>query len=374
MVEAKHRDTWIEISKRDVQKNVQLIREKTHASTIFFTVKANAYGYGLLQMAKACAEADVEGFACGALDEGLLLRENGYKQLVLMLGITPAKYAKLMAENDIISTVSSVEWLLDAHEYLLANGTTSKLKVSLAADTGMGRIGFTNRTCLENAINFLLKHQNSFEYLGINTHFSEADSVETDYFHMQLARWHKLTDGLPMPPLVHVANSGAAIYHTNHVPTDTLRIGTGILGMEPSEGTVMPDDYLAPVISLHSRLTFVKHLPAGEGISYAHEYTTQTDEWIGTLPIGYGDGWLNAMTGFQVLVGGEWAEIVGKIAMDQMMIRMPHEFPVGEKVTLIGTQGTHTITLSNASKHAKLPPWEFTSGFQDRIHRVLVVV
>jgi alanine racemase len=112
-------------------------------------------------------------------------------------------------------------------------------------------------------------------------------------------------------------------------------------------------------------------LPAGEGVSYAHEYTTKNDEWIGTLPIGYGDGWVNAMSGFRVLIGGEWAEIVGKIAMDQMMIRTPHEFPVGEKVTLIGTQGARSITLRDASKHAKLPPWEFSSGFQDRIYRVI---
>ncbi|HEY4399440.1 MAG TPA: alanine racemase [Lactobacillaceae bacterium] len=368
-VEAITRATRIEISQAAVAHNIATVAKVSGAEKIFLAVKSNAYGFGLVPMSQAAVAGGVYGLAVAVLDEALALRHERITRPIMILGISPAQYAEIMAVQHIIATVVSYDWLVEAEQNLSGE---QRLHVSLGVDTGMGRIGFRDRAELARAIDFVLAHADKFDYVGLFTHFADSDSADRTYFDLQMKRWEYLTAGLPEPEFYHVANSGAAMYHADEVPHDVIRVGTVIYGIEPSRGELADGKNLQPVMSLRSELSFVKELPAGEGISYSHKYFTTTDEWIGTIPIGYGDGWLRKMTNFNVIIDGQYAPIVGQVAMDQLMIRLPHEYPVGTTVTFIGRDGNLENTLEDVAQHAGLAPWEITTGLQDRLHRVLV--
>ncbi|WP_288846338.1 alanine racemase [uncultured Fructobacillus sp.] len=369
MVVANHRPSRLLISKAAVAKNLKVMRESSHANFIFMTVKANAYGFGLLEMSQAAVEGAADGLAVAVMDEAIALRKAGFCQPILVLGLTSPDFAQLMADYQIIATVADRETLKQAEANLRLGGP--KLQVNLAVDTGMGRIGFRNREELSAAIDDV-QDADFLLYQGIMTHFATADDVDTTYFEGQLATWHELTDGLPMPPMVHLANSAAALYRVGQMPMDVIRAGTSVYGIEPSEGILKPDNYLEPVLTLESEVVMIKQLPTGASVSYGATYQTTKPQWIATLPIGYGDGLPREAVGFEVLVNGQKAPIVGKLAMDQLMIALEEPVQVGTKVTFIGKNQDQENTLIDFSHYCEIDPWEITIRFQDRLARYLV--
>ncbi|WP_275936582.1 alanine racemase C-terminal domain-containing protein, partial [Fructobacillus ficulneus] len=156
------------------------------------------------------------------------------------------------------------------------------------------------------------------------------------------------------------------------VPTEVIRAGTSVYGVEPSAGVLRPDDYLAPVLTLESEVVMIKQLPAGAAVSYGATYHTTKDQWIATLPIGYGDGLPRELKGYEVIVNGKKAPIVGQLAMDQLMIAVDEPVPVGTTVTFVGQNGDQENTIWQFSEYAGIDPWEATIRFQDRLARYLV--
>lgn len=370
MVVAQMRASRIEISQSAINQNVQVTMQTSHATYMFLAIKANGYGHGLIEMAQAAKKAGVYGLAVAVVDEALAIRQAKLDLPILILGYTEPQYAEFLAQYQIITTVPSAAWLRKAQNFLTGN---RPLLVSLAVDTGMNRIGMRTTDEVLEAVQVMDEHDNLFNWHGIMTHFATSDTAETDYFKMQLNRWHNVIDALPsLPPMIHVANSGAAMYHADEVPTEYIRVGTVVYGWEPSGKELDPGTDLVPAMNIKSALSFVKKIPAGEGISYGHLYHTTGEEWIGTIPLGYGDGINRKMRGFKILVGNEWCEIVGQIAMDQMMVRLPHEMPVGTQVTLLGSNGQQTIDIWDVCQHCGNQPWEFTNQLTDRMPRYLV--
>ncbi|MEE6715101.1 alanine racemase [Schleiferilactobacillus harbinensis] len=369
MVVAQHRPTRLLISQQAIAHNLAVVRQVSGCRTIFMAVKDNAYGFGLLPVSRAVLAGGAQGLAVAVLDEALVLRTAGIKAPILIMSLLDAQYAQACADQQVIVTVASLAWLQKAQHNLTG---TAPLLVSLGLDTGMGRIGYRDRAEIEESIRFLQQHPTQFTYQGLMTHFADSDTVETDYFHRQVRRWHALTDGLPQPPMVHVANSGAAMYHAAEVPTDIIRIGTVVYGMEPSEGTMRPDNYLDQIERLESELIMVKHVPAGEGLSYGHTYVTPTAEWVGTIPIGYGDGLSRKLKGFPVLIQGKKCPIIGNLTMDALMVRLPGPLPVHTPVTLLGQDGDQRLTLTDMAQHTGIAPWELSIRFAERLPRKLV--
>ncbi|QBO36509.1 alanine racemase [Periweissella cryptocerci] len=368
MVESVMRPTVIELSLSAIKDNIETIRTATHVQNFWAVVKANAYGHGLVPMVNGLRQAHVDGFSVATLDEALVVRQVEPELPILVLALVEPKYAQIMADNQIMATVGTLAWLNSAQTYL----HETALQVSLGLDTGMGRIGFDDRHELDAAIEFIEKNSAQFEWTSLHTHFSTADSPDFAYFAMQLQRWNKLTAGLAFPKYVHVANSGAALYHHDEITMQTARIGALMYGWDPSMGDLQPKLDLQPVLALRSQLMNVKQHTAVDGVSYGHHYFTQPGEWIGTVPIGYADGLPKQLTGMRVLVGGEQATIVGDIAMDQLMISLPHEFAVGTPVIFLGHDGTQAITIEEWTAKTGLDPWDITTGFTDRITRRLV--
>lgn len=370
-MEINIRATRLEISKQALTQNIAYIRKISGAKHIFFAVKSNAYGHGLDIVAPAALNAGVDGLAVAIAEEALHLRSLGILAPILILGHTDPRYVQLCADAGIITTVPSLAWLQAAVPYLRKG--RKKLLVSLALDTGMNRIGIRTKTELKAAIEFLQANHDVYQWHGLMTHFATADVLEVDYFQMQLQRWHALVDDLAeLPPMIHIANSGATLYHHAEVPTDYVRVGSLVYGWEPSGKIITDGHNFQPIGRLYSELSFVKQIPAGEGISYGHTYITQAKEWIGTVPMGYGDGLPIQLQGFEVLVGEMRCPIIGEIAMDQLMVRLPYEVPVGTKVTLIGTTDKDQIDIWEIAHYCQLEPWNFMNLITSRVPRILV--
>lgn len=369
MTSANMRNTNIIVNLGALRHNINAQRKALPAgSHIFGVVKADAYGNGATQVAHVLSEEGVEGFCVALVDEGLELRNAGLQETILVLGITPVNYAPIAAENDISLAVGSVEWLEQYRKVAQASHVRKPLKVHLALDTGMGRIGFSDKDEFAKAIKLLDNPE--FEFEGIFTHFATADSVDKTYFEKQLAKWKDLLSVVhEQPKYVHIANSATGLWHQGDIVNNTVRMGISLYGCNPSQRDIKPSFELEPITSLVTHATFVKKLKKGESVSYGATYTAQQDEWVATLPVGYADGYRRGLTGYHVLIDGQKCDILGRICMDQMMVRLPKKMPVGTEAVLLGKSGNEEITATDLAEKLGTINYEVLTGFGPRLHR-----
>lgn len=365
MVESIHRPTKLIIDLQAIKTNIQHELQANPGKDIFVAVKANGYGHGAVETAKAALEAGVTGLCVATLDEGIELREQGITAPILLLGLLSVELVGLAQHYHMAVPVSTCEWLQQMPIYL--NHEEAPLSIHLAVDTGMGRIGFTDEGEIVRAVQ-LLEQTENVVWEGIFTHFATADQAESSYWEKQNHRFQTVIAQLPyLPKYVHISNSATSLWHENL--GNVIRMGIAMYGLNPS-GTELTTPYpLAPALSLVSELVQVKKVAPGEGIGYGMTYVTTEEEWIGTVPIGYADGYMRCMQGFYVLVEGQRCEIVGRVCMDQLMIRLPQDFPVGSKVTLIGQNQGAEITMQAVADHAQTIHYEISCLFSQRIPR-----
>ncbi|WP_297990903.1 alanine racemase [Anoxybacillus sp.] len=371
MERAFYRDTWAEIDLDAIFYNVQSMKKHVGSHVdVIAVVKANAYGHGDIQVAKTALEAGATRLAVAFLDEALALRKKGIPLDVpiLVLGATNPQYAPLAAKENISLTVYQSQWVEEA----LAYAYEQPLMIHIKFDTGMGRLGVKTKEEIERMI-ALMSQQTGFVLEGVYTHFATADERKTDYFEFQYDAFMRMLKWLPVtPPVIHCANSAAGLRYPDRV-FNAVRLGISMYGLSPSQEmkTLLPYP-LKEAFSLHSRLTHVKKVKQGEKISYGATYEAKTDEWIGTVPIGYADGWLRRMQHFSVLVDGKRAPIVGRVCMDQMMIRLPYELPIGTKVTLIGEQQGDRISIDDVAAHLHTINYEVPCTISYRVPRIFL--
>lgn len=371
MISGRLRDTKLIVNLGAIRHNIQ--EQQKHLapnSKIFAVVKANAYGNGLVPVAQTAIGTGAAGTCVAILDEALELRDNGITKLILVLGITPVENAHVAAEAGVSLTVGSLDWLKNYHQLASANHWTKPLKVHLGIDSGMGRIGFTTVESFNEAVEFVREHR-EFEFEGMFTHFATADSADESYFNKQVNRWEQFVNSLnELPPFVHMANSATGMWHQEKITANTVRMGISMYGQNPSGRELAATLDLKPVEQLVTSISFVKKLKAGESVSYGATYTAQEDEWLATLPIGYADGYPRCMTGYKVLVDGQFCDIAGRVCMDQMMIRLPKPYPVGTRVVLMGRSGDKEITADDLADQAGTINYEIMTNISNRVHRV----
>ncbi len=363
-----YRDTWAEINLDSIKWNVKkTISELKPFVDLFAVVKANAYGHGDIQVAQAALEAGAKGLAVAFLDEALKLRNSGIKAPILVLGASRPEDANIAAEHRISVTVHEVDWL---ERVQLKIG--QQLSVHIKCDTGMGRIGIKTKKELLHITNLILQTK-AFLFEGIFTHFATADELKTNYFEQQIEKFQELLDALPeKPPYIHCSNSAATLRFKG-VGGNMVRLGISMYGLTPSTDIApMLPFQLKPAFSLHTKLVHVKQLNPGEKVSYGAEYEASEKEWIGTLPIGYADGWIRKLSGQDVLINGERVPIVGRICMDQCMVRLPKRYEPGTPVTLIGRQETEEITMDEIAKKRETINYEIPCIITSRVPRVYI--
>ncbi|MGT2784266.1 alanine racemase [Streptococcus merionis] len=364
MNSAWHRPTVAVITLENIKYNLRQVMnrlpEKTQAWAV---VKANAYGHGAVEVARALQD-DVAGFCLSNIDEAIELREAGITSPLLVLGVMPTESVLLALEYNIAVTVASQEWL---DKLLASDSRFAGLKVHLKVDTGMGRIGFRDSREITLAVENLLEAGMVFS--GIFTHFATADEKDNHQFQKQLHLFEEIVAKLPQQPtIVHASNSATAIWHEDTV-FDAVRLGDILYGLNPSGTTLELPFELKPALGLTSELIHVKKVPIGATVGYGATYQTSAQEWIGTLPIGYADGLTRDMQGFRVLVDGQFCEIVGRVSMDQTTVRLPKYYPLGTRVTLLGSEGDRQISVQDWADYRGTINYEVTCLLSDRIAR-----
>lgn len=369
MVAGIHRSTRLIVDLEAIKQNIRSVKAPLQDDTeVFAVVKANAYGLGLVPVGKTAIEAGASGLCVAILDEGLALRAGGITAPILELGIVMPEIAIIANQHDISVSVGSIDWLKQYQKLAQEAHLERPLKVHLALDTGMGRIGFTDVEEFKLALQFI--QQPEFIFEGLFTHFATADEKDHEYFDRQSNKWDtfmKVVD--QRPRYVHVANSATSLWHLK-ADGNMIRLGAGMYGFNPSGRELEPPILLHSAASLVAKMSFVKQIHPGDGVSYGATYRAKQDEWIGTVALGYADGYPRNMQGFHVIVDGQYCEIVGRVCMDQLMIRLPHEYPVGTEVTIFGRNGSLEITNTDIADYSGTINYEIMTSLSERIQRV----
>jgi len=366
-----YRDTWAEVNLQAIEHNVQAIKANLQDETeIMAVVKADGYGHGSVAVARRALQAGATHLAVALLEEAITLREAGITAPILVMGWVGAEHAPIAAKHNITLTMFQEQWLKDVPKDL-----PQPLKVHMKWDTGMGRLGIRTVDELTSLVE-QVQQQNLVHLTGIFTHFATADDADLTYFQEQRKRFQVLLDTFeqlwPEEIALHIGNSAAAIRFPKNMH-HYIRFGVAMYGLYPSP-VVKQEKKIAlkQALSLHSRLSHVKKVNEGDSISYGRTYFAKNTEWIGTLPIGYADGWTRKLQGFHVLVNGKRMPIVGRICMDQMMIKLDQQYPVGTKVTLIGVQQDETILADDVAEYLETINYEIPCMLTSRIPRVYV--
>ncbi|TWI54039.1 alanine racemase [Halalkalibacter nanhaiisediminis] len=369
-----YRDTWAEIDLHAIATNVREVSKLYDNKNvrIMAVVKANGYGHGAIEVARTALSAGATHLAVALLDEAIELREAEITEPILVLGRIRPEDVAIAVEFNVMVTVFQLEWLIEAKKHLHADEC---IHLHVKLDTGMGRIGVRSKEEAASLFRFIQADE-SFALNGIYTHFATADEQDLSYLNEQHTRFVEMLGWLKewgiKKPLIHSGNSAAGMRFPEKA-FDLFRLGISMYGLTPSPE--ITDDLpvsLKQAFSLKSRLVQVKEMPAGEAISYGATYRTKQREWIGTIPIGYADGWLryHSTNGGAVLVNGQRAPFVGRICMDQCMIRLPGPVEVGTVVTLIGADGDDEITMDEVAARLGTINYEIPCVISSRVPRI----
>lgn len=354
-----YRPTWIEVDLDAIYHNVQVTKKLQPNKEIFAVIKANAYGHGDYEVAQIALEAGATGLAVSSLDEGIHLRKCGIQSPILILGAIEVEDTVIAAEYELSVTAMSSVWIEKVSLY----SYEKPLKVHLKLNTGMQRLGMEDLDLLKQGI-LQLKKNPTIELEGLFTHFATADGDES-YFNYQLERLKHLISEIHLPDFryVHVANTATLLHHQFEFD-QAVRLGIGLYGIQPTEKPM--EGELKPALTLHSRLTQVRWLEAEEKVGYGATYCASEGHWMGVIPIGYADGWWRRNQGRCVWVEGHECEIIGRVCMDQLMVKLPKPFETGTRVTLIG----ESFPIERVSEELETIPYEILCSLSDRIPRV----
>lgn len=363
-----YRDTWAEVDLDCISENVSAVKKLLPSEVdIIAVVKANAYGHGDLKVAETALNAGASYLAVAFMDEAIALRNKGIQAPILVLGATRPEDVELAVKLNITVTVFQMEWIKAAQSYLPLDKV---LSVHIKLDTGMGRIGIRSKEELASVVQMISKDER-IEIEGIFTHFATADEVDLTYFEKQFESFHDLLTVLKeRPKYVHCSNSAATLRFSK-ANFNAVRLGIAMYGLPPSPEIEPELPFpLKEAFSLHSRLVHVKKLIKGDKVSYGATYEAEEEEWIGTIPIGYADGWIRRLQGQEVLVEGKRVPIVGRICMDQCMVKLPYQVPVGTTVTLIGKQNHEFISVNEIAQKLETINYEVPCIISARVPRL----
>lgn len=343
--------TWVEINLDNLKENLKNIRGLVKKDVkICGVVKADAYGHGAKVVSKYLERENlVDYIAVSRLEEAMELRLDGLKLPILCLGYIPKEDLKYAISNDISITVYS----LDVAEEIncICSKSKNKAKVHIKIDTGMSRLGFKPN---EEGISDIVKISKLENILveGIYTHFATADEVDKTNTKMQVLSYRNVIDRLKEEcveiPIKHISNS-AAIMDMDELNLDMVRCGVIMYGCYPSNEVNIDKLPLKSVMTFKTRISHVKEVKENTGVSYGYTYKTKSTEKIATIPVGYADGFSRMQKNPKVTIKGEVFDVVGRICMDQCMVRIDKdvEVNVGDEVILFGEGGRTVEDIAN---------------------------
>jgi alanine racemase len=366
------RPTEARIDAQALQHNLKEARRAAPRARICAVVKADGYGHGAAIAARSFLAAGAEWLGVALVEEGLALRNVGITEPILALGGQYTDYGLLLQHRvtPLVYRPDMIEALAAAAR---ARGVTAEAHLKL--DTGMGRIGAQPEDL--GGLLDLLENRPEVRITGLSSHFANADLRDPTSTHKALelfadARRAILDAGQPLS-LSHLANS-AAVLDLPDSHYDMVRPGLMLYGAAPAPRFAGMAD-LRPAMSWVTGIAHLKHVKAGTPISYGHKWTARRDSVIGTLPVGYADGYRRSLTNkAEVLVRGKRVKQVGTVCMDMTMIDVTdvpsvHE---GEEVVLLGDQGEERISADDLAGLCDTIPYEIFCAIGTRVPRVAI--
>ncbi len=353
---------WAEINLAALKHNLRAAREAAGCE-VMAVVKAGAYGHGLEDAARALATEDIAFFGVANVGEARRIADAGVRTRIYLLGATWSAERPEIVARGWTPCLSSLE---EAREFdRLAAGRGTRLKVHLSVDTGMGRGGFVAEGLPE-----ILRELEALPHLeieGIGSHLPSADEDEA-FTRIQFARFEEIVRSLGGPERFrwrHLCNSAGLLGYDPGL-CNLVRPGLMLYGISPLPGY---GDRLHNVMTLKSRVTLIRTLPAGHGVSYGREFVTQRPTRVATVGIGYGDGYPRHLSGqgAEVVIRGRRYPLLGRVTMDQIMVDATGgEVAEGDEVEVFGPH----IRVDEVARKAGTIAWEILTGITPRVVRV----
>jgi len=363
----QHLPTWVEVDLDTLERNLDHIQHRIGAGvSILLTVKADAYGHGAVQVARAAASR-VRMLGVATVDEALELREAGIRTDLLILSPILETEIAAIARHGFAITISSADFV----DAIARHAPDAVVDAHVEVDTGMGRTGLAEDGAFEEILRIAASA--SVRLCGVYTHFPVSDS-DPAFTSAQVTRFMALVARLRAAgidiPFVHSANS-AAVFGCAESHMNLVRPGLLAYGLHPA-GDVPATD-VSPIMSWKTRVVRVRRIPAGHNISYARSFTTTRTSWIGVVPVGYGHGYPLHLSGKgSMLIAGQRVPIVGRVTMDMTMVDLT-DLPVvpkpGDEVVLVGTQEKDTLTFHDLARWADTISYEVMCGISKRVPR-----
>lgn len=364
--------SWAEIDLAAIEHNLAAIRSYLAPQTrVMAVIKANAYGHGVIEVARLCVKQGADFLGVAAFEEAMPLVEAGITLPILVLGYVPQDYAEQVVKNKIRTVVYEIDYARALSQ--AAGRFSAEAVVHIKVDTGMGRLGFAdNATGVQSVIEAASLPGINVE--GLMTHFAEADSPVDEYTRLQIERFRRFAANLELGgldiPIKHCAND-AAIVRFPEAHFDMVRTGIMLYGLYPSESMKDLNLDIVPAMTLKSRISFIKTMTRGESVSYGRTYRCPGDIRVATVPIGYGDGYTRLLSNqAYALIKGVKAPLIGTVCMDQCMFALPDrvDIRVGDEVILFG-KPEEGITADDLAKMIGTINYEIVTTITARVPR-----
>jgi len=367
--------TWIELDLTVLENNIQRLRSAlAPGKQVIFVVKANAYGHGVVPVARSAWQAGIRWFAVVNLEEGLELRGAVPQARVLILGRTEPTEVPAMLDHGFIPLVVG-----ESHGTSLAQASAARgavLPCHIHIDTGMGRLGFAWQEAAR-----LLPRVASLPGLdvgGMCTHFASSDAADRSFTDVQFTRFQQvlrqcMDQGLDIP-FTHVANTAGALREAAW-DMDAVRVGLLLYGYGTGSGAEGWDRRVQtePILRWNATVVQVKHVPAGFPVSYGGTYVTESPTHVGTVSVGYADGYARRLSNRSfVLVGGQRRPVIGRVTMNFICVDLGADTDVkeGDEVVLLGRQGRETIWADEVADWADTIPYEVLTSIRTNDRRL----
>lgn len=372
------RAAWAEINITNLDYNIKNIKEKVGpGKKITGIIKADGYGHGAVKMATVLRANGIDSFGVATLSEAVRLREAGFLlEEILVLGLTPEPYVDVIVEHrlsPVVCDYKNAEAISKA-----AQKAGIVIKGYIAADTGMGRIGYNPEDPASIDDVKMIQTLPNFQINGLFSHFSTADAADKTYSAVQEQRYSvfykRLTDaGVDIPH--RTLSNSAAVMEIASAHYDMVRPGIILYGCYPSDEVDKNQLSIRPAMSVKANIVQLKKVPAGTSVSYGRKYTATKDSLIATIPIGYADGFPRPYSSKgKVIVNGVYAPIAGNICMDQCMIDVTHVpyVKLGDEVTIMGSDGICEILADDIAEATGTINYEIVCAFGQRLPKVYV--
>jgi len=364
--------TWAEIDLDAISHNVQAFKRHVGENVeIMAVVKANAYGHGAVQVARAALQAGATRLAVHRMIEGIELRQAGIHAPILIMGYTPSSGTAQIVEWKLTPSLITLDFAESLSAQAIINGT--RIPVHIKVDSGMNRYGLLPSEVPDFAKSIVKLPGLLLE--GLFTHFATADWTDQTFVLGQLADFKGVVAALQANqiqiPIVHAANS-AATMRLPEAHFNAVRIGIAMYGLDPSDEW-SPVFEIHPALSMKSKVSRVRNLPPGAGISYGRTAITEKPTRAALVPVGYGDGFHRILSNKgAVLIHGQRAPILGRVCMDQFVVDVSGipDVKQDDEVVIIGCQGDSSIRAEEIGRLAGTINYEVTTSLLPRVKRV----